>query len=139
MSKLKQQFESVVDRYIRAFCAKHDFDVDYGSWIADDKGGIYENADYFFGLEDIRYDIDNNLPEPMILEWYNATLDNYYVDKDYQMNLYSWHKGLRYPKPLTRKEKVLKWLKRPFKWLHNRFILQRKLNKMIMEVLDRTK
>jgi len=102
MNTLKQEFDSVVDAYIAAFCRKHEFDIENSFWVTDRKGEIFEVADYYFGFDDIRFDIDNNLQSKMILDWYEATLEHAVYPEHHNINLDSWVMGLRYEKPFTR-------------------------------------
>lgn len=70
---MKQQFETICNRYIKAFEQKHDYYFDY--WVADQVGTIACFGDYFIDFEQIRYDIDNDVPRGKFIEFYDAQLD----------------------------------------------------------------
>ena len=76
MSNLKKQFELVVRQYVQIFCVKHDFVMNDCSWVGNRVGEMLEVGDYYFGFDDMRMDIDKDLPTAMIFEWYEATLEH---------------------------------------------------------------
>ena len=47
-------------------------------------------GDYYFDFQDIKLDIDEDVPEPIILEWYDFSLEN-----EVKVNYKSWLKGYR--------------------------------------------
>lgn len=88
MSELRKKLENILYQYIDLFEKKHD--IFYDGAAGDDILGILLFGDYFFNITDIVYDIDNNLPEGMIFEWYNMN-----VEHETNINLHSYHKGYR--------------------------------------------
>lgn len=75
MKTMKDSWREVCDAYLRAFCEKHEYDYDDAYWVGDDPGTIACVADIFVGMEEIRYDIDNDVPEEMFLKWYDYSLE----------------------------------------------------------------
>lgn len=88
---LKQQYENVIDKYIKAFEEKHNTSLEY--WVADDKTGIACFGDCaFFNLSDIIYDIDNIIKPDLIFQWIYDCVDN----EGKTLNFQSYSKGLRF-------------------------------------------
>lgn len=110
--------------------------MDDCSWAGNRVGEILEVSDYFFGFDDIRMDIDKNLPIDMILQWYNATLEHYMYPEHHNINLNSWAMGLRYEKPYT-KLQLLKWRLRPI-WntIHWHCVGKRVMKKRVSELIN---
>lgn len=61
MESLKQSWADVCDRYLRAFCKKHELSYEDAYWVADDAGTVVCIGDYFISMDEIRYDIDNSI------------------------------------------------------------------------------
>lgn len=88
---LKAKYEIIVDKYLDKFCKKQGFDKKHGYWVGDRVGDIFDINSYFFSFDDIRLDVDNNVPKGKIIEWYD---DNDYFNKKV-INYESYLKGLR--------------------------------------------
>ena len=71
---IKGRWREVCNAYLQAFCEKHEYDYDDAYWVGDDPGTIACIADLFVGMDEIRYDIDENVPEEMFLKWYDYSL-----------------------------------------------------------------
>ena len=73
-TKLHKDLINNINEYTKLFCEKHDLYFDY--WVADLVGGIccFSN-DYFAGFDDIRLDLENEVPKDVFFEWYDLTLD----------------------------------------------------------------
>lgn len=109
---LREEYAEICNEYLRRFCKKHGFYLSDADWVGDDAGGLAQIADYFFSFEDIRYDVDNEVPEDVIIEWYDYDLEVRSLEIDYLMaknlrtfvkiNYPSWCKGA--PKPYTPQE-----------------------------------
>ena len=92
---LKQRYESIATAYLNKFIKKQDLDFD--GWVSDDIGGIaFFCCQYFFNLDDIRYDIDNNCEKGLILRWQEDGVDYHMKGNTDTINYHSYHKGLRY-------------------------------------------
>lgn len=74
VGKLNERFESVCDEYLEAFCLKHDLSM-YYNWVGNEVGGVVTIGDYFINFDDIRLDIDKNVPELCFFQWYYVALD----------------------------------------------------------------
>ncbi len=85
-NKLAREFKNIVNSYIVAFGEKHDIEFDY--WVADRIGEIAVYGDFFFNLDDIRFDIDNDVKED-IIDWYNESIDKALAEED-NINFRSW-------------------------------------------------
>jgi len=93
---LQDKFQGITKLYVEAFLRKHDFfDDETGEyydyeWVADEVGGILCVSDYFFGFDDIRYDIDNAIQKDTFFAWYE-----YCVENEKKVNYKSYCKGAR--------------------------------------------
>jgi len=97
------QWRDICNEYAKQFAEKHDIDIQYELdhgllWIGNDPGTICEMADMFIGMTEIRYDIDNNIPEEKFSEWYWKHLDHHEMGLTYP-NYESYCKGC--PEPYT--------------------------------------
>jgi hypothetical protein len=70
---LAERFEAICNDYIRAFQAKHD--VIFEGWVGDKVGEWACFGENAFLLDNIRYDIDNNLAPFWIYNYYEFTSD----------------------------------------------------------------
>lgn len=69
---LQEQFNKIADKYIKAFCKKQDLELDF--WVADIIGDTAFFADLCFSYDNIRLDVDNDIPKGEIIRWYYDTL-----------------------------------------------------------------
>jgi len=90
MKRLKESYEKIVNKYLQLFCEKHDFNIEDGYWVGKEIGDIIMIGDYYFNFNDIRLDIDLNIEEKIIFDWYNFS-----VEKESNINYISWIKGYR--------------------------------------------
>jgi hypothetical protein len=98
--KLKEEFEIVVNKYMGEFCVKQDMNLFH--WIGCDVGETVNIGDYYFNFDDIRRDIDQNVPVGVILDWYNESLEAHY-ENETQINYRSYLMGARFPKKIDKK------------------------------------
>jgi hypothetical protein len=71
--KLKAGFEKAVEGYILAFCEKQDRTFD--GWIGDLIGELADIGGYYvLNFDDIRFDVDNQVPAGLIFKWYEEIL-----------------------------------------------------------------
>ena len=68
---MKKEWRNICDEYLKAFCDKHGFRVEDAYWIGDDPGTMAHIADYYIDMDDLRYDIDNDIEEGVFFEWYD--------------------------------------------------------------------
>lgn len=72
---LKLAYQAAVEGYMIEFLNRHDLGpYDQSDWIGD-VGDIYECADMFMNFYDIRFDVDNNIPDNMYEKWYWDSLE----------------------------------------------------------------
>lgn len=94
-SNLQMTWEKVCHRYLFAFCRRHDYTYDPDNWIGGDVGTTIEVCDMFIHMDDIRYDVDNNVPVSLFAEWYWKDLEVYELTdgREKYMNFPSYCKG----------------------------------------------
>lgn len=91
MSKLKQNYESACNEYVKAFAKKQGLVFDY--WIGDEVGGIASfSCQYFFNMSDMVIDIETKQPKFLILKWH----DELTICHPKTMNYKSYTMGLRF-------------------------------------------
>lgn len=93
--RLKKRFETICNTYVALFCKKHDFEFE--RWVADDVGGTAECGDYYISFDEIRYDIDNDIPVSIYMKYYDYCLAVYSVLPNirHAVNYPSYCKGAR--------------------------------------------
>ena len=99
--KLKEKLDKIIDEYTDLFCKKQDVYAD--GWIGDLKGGINCFSDAYLSFDDIRTDIDLDVPKGMILDWYWDNLENQGNNINYQ----SYIRGLRVSDIINKEAKEL--------------------------------
>ena len=90
IEKLKKDYEKVCNQYMKLFCEKQD--IGFDGFVNDDIGGIALCSDFFFNFQDIVWDVNAKIPKGVIIEWYDAQLEN----PEKAINYYSYTKGLRH-------------------------------------------
>ena len=90
IDKLKKDYEKVCNQYMKLFCEKQDMYFD--GFVGDEVGGIALCSDFFFNFHDIVWDVNAKIPKGVIIEWYDAQLEN----PERAINYYSYTKGLRH-------------------------------------------
>lgn len=87
---MRERFEKLAQEYMGAFAKKQGLQFEF--WVADEVCGTACFGDWFFNLDDMRYDLDKGLPKGMVIDWHERVTGSY-------INLPSWAKGLRPPHP----------------------------------------
>ena len=59
--KIRKDWEDICTKYVNAFIKKHNIEDDSWYWVGDNPGTILCICDYFISMDDLRYDIDNNI------------------------------------------------------------------------------
>lgn len=90
IEKLKRDYEKACNQYMKLFCEKQDMYFD--GFVNDDIGGIALCSDFFFNFQDIVWDVNAKIPKGVIIEWYDAQMEN----PERAINYYSYTKGLRH-------------------------------------------
>lgn len=74
IDKLKKDYESSCNEYLKQFCKKQGFQDD--GWVNNDVGGIAMCSDFFFNLHDIIWDINSGQKKGFIVQWYDYSLND---------------------------------------------------------------
>lgn len=76
---LKTRYIAICELYCEHFLRKHGFFDDetgeYYDWCYNDVGSCLEVSDYFISFDEVRYDIDNNVPKERYFEYYDYALE----------------------------------------------------------------
>jgi len=89
IKEIKERLDNCIDLYTDLFCKKHEVYAD--GWIGQIKGGINCFSDAYLSFEDIRIDLEMNVPKDKIWKWYWDNVEN----EGKQINYYSYVLGLR--------------------------------------------
>lgn len=96
---LKDRFNEIAqmyaDTFVRTRFSYDDGSMAYYDWVADEPGTILcVNDDMFFGFDEIRLCIDENIPYDQLLAWYDYRLRLGLIDPSIPTpNLKSWVMG----------------------------------------------
>jgi len=93
LNKLKTDWENLTIEYVKIFCKKHEMYYEEDSWIGNKIGEIICIGDYYIDFSDIKYDIDNNVPEEKFDLWYWKSLEVYQITGKNYMSYESFCKG----------------------------------------------
>jgi hypothetical protein len=77
--------------YLDDFCDKHF--IQFDSWINDIGVAVRFNNGYKISFADIRTELDYEMPEPIIWEWYDYKKQHPRAKKE--LNLYHYYQGHR--------------------------------------------
>ena len=91
--ELKLNWKEICNNYLFEFCEKHEYTYESDCWVANDPGTIANIGDMFVSMENIRYDIDNNIPEEKFEKWYWKSLEVYELVGEKFMNYENFCKG----------------------------------------------
>ena len=101
---LKERYRNICNEYLQKFCIKQGFDYEPDdTWVAGNAGDCANVGEFYFGFDEIRYDIDNDIPKGKIIEWYDYCLEISMLDLPLRINYPSFCKGA--PLPYS-KEKI---------------------------------
>ena len=67
---IKDRWANICNEYLEKFCRKHKYNIDPYPWVGDDPGTVAMIGDLLVGMDNMRYDIDNNIPEDFFEKWY---------------------------------------------------------------------
>ena len=79
--------------FLKTELNKYGYDIDEDCWVGDDPGTIAMISDMFVSMDNIRYDVDNNIPIETYEEWYWKSLEVYELTEQNYMNYESFCKG----------------------------------------------
>lgn len=100
---LNNVWSNVCDSYLYEFCKRHGYVYEPDAWVGSDPGTTICVCDMFVSMDDIRYDVDNDIDPEWFSEWYWKGLDVYELTGEHYMNYPSFCKGA--PDPWT-KERI---------------------------------
>ncbi len=92
---LQEKFKTICEEYIQAFFKKHGYyDEETDEYfpyeaVQDNPAGIINVGDLFIDFDDMRLDIDRDVPEHVYLEYYNYCLQRAAQNKEI-VNYYSY-------------------------------------------------
>ena len=89
IQEIKERLDNCIDLYTDLFCKKQC--CDEMGWIGKIKGGINCFADAYLSFEDIRIDLEMDVPKGEIFKWYWDNIEN----SNKAINYYSYVLGLR--------------------------------------------
>ena len=109
MKELEKKYKDICNEYIAEFLDKHDLSInDYEFnewWINNEVGGLVNLDDYTFNFDDIRYDVDHDIPGDQIFKWYWNRIERYELGLTY-MNYPAFCKGAPDPIPSDKMERI---------------------------------
>ena len=90
---LYNELENSIKKYIELFEKKHELSFDF--WVADLTGTIAcFSMDYYVNFEDVRLDLEKDVPKDLFFDWYDLAMDLGLEDKPI-INYYTFLKTRR--------------------------------------------
>lgn len=89
---LKQEYEHICNRYLVGFANKYDLSLEPDAWVGGEVGTVAYVSDYYFGFDDIRRCVDEDVEWKDIIEWYDYTTEAVPLGFN-NINLKSWIMG----------------------------------------------
>jgi hypothetical protein len=89
---LKQEYEHICNRYLVEFANKYELSLEPDAWVGGDVGTVAYVSDYYFGFDDIRRCVDENVKWQDLIEWYDYNCEGGMLGLN-QINLKSWLMG----------------------------------------------
>ncbi|WP_298777077.1 hypothetical protein [uncultured Empedobacter sp.] len=87
---MRKKLDKIIKKYISEFEKKHNLLFEFA--VNNDLLNVLSfGSVYYFNTSDVIYDVDNNLPNGLIIEWLENNLEN-----EQFINLESYSKGLRH-------------------------------------------
>ena len=86
------RYRCACNALLRLFCDKQGFDPADTYWVAGRVGETADCASYFFTMDDIITDLEEDAPPGKILEWYNKL-----EELGYKVNYRHWLHGCPAP------------------------------------------
>ena len=90
--ELRLAYEAAVTNYLSAFMKQYDLSCDPEPWVGNEVGTIAEVGDYFFGFDDIKRCVDEDVKWEDLIEWYDYTMEAVPLGFN-NINLKSWLMG----------------------------------------------
>lgn len=89
---IKDEYEHICNRYLVEFADKYDLTLEPDAWVAGEVGGMAYVSDYYFGFDDIRRCVDDNVKWQDLIEWYDYNCEGGMLGLN-TINLKSWLMG----------------------------------------------
>jgi hypothetical protein len=89
---LKQEYEKICNRYLVEFANKYELSLESDAWVGGDVGTVAYVSDYYFGFNDIRRCVDENVKWQDLIEWYDYNCEGGMIGLN-TINLKSWLMG----------------------------------------------
>ena len=90
--ELRLAYEAAVTNYLSAFMKQYDLSCDPEPWVGNEIGTIAEVGDYFFGFDDIKRCVDEDVKWQDLIEWYDYNIEVSILGLT-TINLKSWLMG----------------------------------------------
>lgn len=87
------RYRTACNALLRLFCDKQGFSMADTYWVADRVGEVADCASFFFSMDDIITDLEEEAPPGKILEWYDQL-----EQLEYRVNYRHWLHGCPTPK-----------------------------------------
>ena len=71
----QERWNDICNEYLKEFCDKHEWQYEPDMWVAGNVGTIVMIGDMFVSMNNIRYDIDNNVPTDYFEKWYWKSIE----------------------------------------------------------------
>ena len=71
----QERWNDICNEYLKEFCDKHEWQYEPDMWVAGSIGTIVMIGDMFVSMNNIRYDIDNNVPTDYFAKWYWKSIE----------------------------------------------------------------
>lgn len=75
LDRLKKSWILICNVYLKEFCRRHNFRYEEDMWISSNPGTIVNVCDMFISMDDIRYDVDNQIDPDMFQKWYWKSIE----------------------------------------------------------------
>lgn len=102
LDRLKKSWVQICNIYLSEFCRRHNFSYDRDMWISGNPGTAAEVCDMIISMDDIRYDVDNQIDPNVFQKWYWKSVEVSELTNGTQsyLNYPSFCKGA--PDPFTK-------------------------------------
>lgn len=71
----QERWNELCNEYLKEFCDKHEWQYEPDMWVAGNIGTIVMIGDMFVSMNNIRYDVDNNIPTDYFAKWYWKSIE----------------------------------------------------------------
>ena len=72
---LKQEYEKICNHYLVEFANKYEISLEPDAWVGGYVGTVAYVSDYYFGFDDIRLCVDENVKWQDLIECYDYNLE----------------------------------------------------------------